>query len=116
MNEAIRSVIEAQDWRIHDCNFGNGETGYELEKYSPAWEDFILTVTAKNLVQDIQQAATDFNADEHAEQWVRTRYESDRGKEMGIPDIRTLVKDADEIQEMLDALAGAVSKVMEGYV
>jgi len=60
------------------------------------------------LAREVRRYAADFDADEHAAMWVESR-----GKR-GVPDsIRTLIDDADAIQEMLDELADALTAVKE---
>jgi hypothetical protein len=104
--DALTDKMEELEWwcRIYDdC--------IEIGKYSPAGEDFFFTVTDKeNLAEEVQEYATDFDADEHAEMWVESR-----GKR-GVPDsIRTLIDDADAIQEMLDELAAALTEVRNQF-
>lgn len=98
--EKLIDICENLDWSVHICD------GYaELEKYSPAGEDFIFTVPTVNFVKEVEEYANDFDADEHAEMWVECR------GERGTPSsIRTLIDDADAIQEMLDELAEALRK------
>ena len=107
MTEKQREIIEGLYWTIHECQLCDGEKGYELEKYSPAGEDFIFTAEDSRLAESIREYAADFDPDEHAEMWVRARYE---GKDQTIPSIRELIEDADAINLMLQELAAALSK------
>lgn len=101
MEEKYRGICESLDWYI-----ASEEDGYvELEKYSPAGEDFIMTVPVTNFVREAQEYATEFDADEHIEMWIEARHNG----VSGVPDTRTLVEDADAIQDMLDELAEALS-------
>lgn len=85
-----------------------GTTDVELEKYSPAGEDFIFTVSIDNFISDVIEYASDFDADEHAEMWVESR-----GKN-GVPSsIRVLIDDADDIDKMLQELSDALSKLRD---
>lgn len=85
-----------------------GTTDVELEKYSPAGEDFIFTVSIDNFISDVIEYASDFDADEHAEMWVESR-----GKN-GVPSsIRTLIDDADDIDKMLQELSDTLGKSRE---
>ena len=85
----------------------------EFEKYSPAGEDFIFTITGNDearVAEQVREYAYDFDPDEHAEMWVESR-----GKR-GVPDsIRTLIDDADAIKEMAFELADALRKAEEEY-
>lgn len=105
MREELRNIIEENDWRI--CN---EEDGYTLETYSPKGEDFCFIISANNPVADIIDFASSFDADEHAEMWVRAKADGERDD---IPSIRELIEDADDIKEMLSTLSNAVSKLSE---
>ncbi len=107
MTEKQRETIEGLDWQIHECQLYGGAKGYELEKYSPAGEDFIFAADDTRLAESIREYAADFDPDEHAEMWVRARYE---GKDQTIPSIRELIEDADAINLMLQELAAALSR------
>ena len=48
MNERYREVCENRDWSVTVCDDGT----VELEKYSPAGEDFIVAVDAENFVEN----------------------------------------------------------------
>ena len=101
MEEKYRDICESLDWYI-----ASEENGYiELEKYSPAGEDFIMTVPAESFVQEVQEYASDFDVDNHIEMWIEARHNGVRG----VPNTRTLVEDAEAIQEMLEELAEALS-------
>lgn len=106
--DALIDAAELLDWSVHindDC--------IEFEKYSPAGEDFIFTITGNDearVVEQVREHAYDFDPDEHAEMWVESR-----GKR-GVPDsIRTLIDDADAIKEMVFELADALRKAEEEY-
>ena len=106
--DALTDAAELLDWSVHiydDC--------IEFEKYSPAGEGFIFTITGNDearVVEQVREYAYDFAPDEHAEMWVESR-----GKR-GVPDsIRTLIDDADAIKEMVSELVDALRKVEEEY-
>lgn len=106
--DALTDAAELLDWSVHiydDC--------IEFEKYSPAGEDFILTITGNDeacVVEQVRECAYDFDPDEHAEMWVEIR-----GKR-GVPNsIRTLIDDADAIKEMVFELADALREAEEEY-
>lgn len=97
MEEKYRDICESLDWYIV-----SEEDGYiDLEKYSPAGEDFIMTVPAKSFVREVQEYASDFDVDDHIEMWIEARHNGVQG----VPNTRTLVEDAEAIQDMLDELA-----------
>lgn len=100
MNEKYRAVCERLDWRVMDGGDGN----IELEKYSPAGEDFVITVGAENFVDNVKEYAAYFDQDEHIEMWIEARHNGTRG----VPSTRELVKDAEDIDAMLKELAEAL--------
>ena len=106
--DALIDAAELLDWSVHIY-----DDYIEFEKYSPAGEDFIFTITGNDearVVEQVREYAYDFDPDEHAEMWVESR-----GKR-GVPDsIRTLIDDADAIKEMVSELADALRKAEEEY-
>lgn len=100
MNEKYRAVCEQLDWRVADGGDGN----IELEKYSPAGEDFVITLGAEDFVDNVKEYAANFDQDEHIEMWIEAR----RNKVRGVPPTRELVKDAEDIDAMLKELAEAL--------
>jgi len=104
--EKLLEVAEASDWSCH-CD----QEGVEFSKYSPAGEDFSFYVRAKtgeDILIAVQWYARCFDADEHAAEWIVAKQ---NGSTTGIPDIRTLIKDADDIQTMLDELVSELEEV-----
>lgn len=106
--DALIDAAELLDWSVHiydDC--------IELEKYSPAGEDFSFSIAGReetDVVKQVREYAYEFDPDEHAEMWVESR-----GKR-GVPDsIRTLIDDADAIKEMLFELADALREAEEEH-
>lgn len=60
----------------------------------------------ENFPESVYEYARDFDADEHAEMWVRHRGEG------GCPSsVRKLIDDADAIKEMLEELANRLMEV-----
>ena len=96
MNNKQRKICDELGWVLRE----DGEY-VDVCQYSPAGEDFFFTVPKRNFATEVDQYADDFDADEHAEMWI-----SCRNAVRGIPQsIRTLIDDADAIQEMLYKLA-----------
>lgn len=96
MNKRVKALCEKLDWKVYEY-----EQDVELEKYSPAGEDFFFCVDKKDFIQNVIEYAEDFDADEHAEMWVENRHSV-----KGVPQsIRTLIDDADAIKDMLLELA-----------
>lgn len=102
MNERYREICEKLDWCVHESDDGT----VELEKYTPAGEDFIATFNAEELVEEVKEYAANFDQDEHIEMWIEARRHGTRG----VPSTRELVKDAEAIDAMLKELAEALFK------
>ena len=100
MKETYGEILERLGWSYTDDGDGN----IELEKYSPAGEDFSITVGAENFVENVKDYAAHFDQEEHIEMWVEAR----RNKVAGVPSIKELVKDAEDIDAMLKELAEAL--------
>ena len=100
MNKKQRKICDDLGWVLReDGNY------VDVCQYSPAGEDFFFTVAKRNFAEEVDQYADDFDADEHAEMWVECR-----NTVRGVPQsIRTLIDDADAIQEMLYSLARALN-------
>lgn len=107
MKKQIRAIIEDLGWRIMKC----GDGTVELEQHSPAGEDFSFTVSEKNIVEEIEQYADDFDPEDHIEMWITAR----RNGTSGVPTNSELVADAAAIKEMLEELSRRVTDP-EGYV
>ena len=96
-------ILEENDWSVSSYT---NDGRVELEKYSPAGEDFLMCVEVENFPESVREYANDFDADEHAAMWIEAR-----GKVNGTPDsIRELIKDAEAIQKMLNKLADTLVK------
>lgn len=99
MNPKYREVCERLEWSVYEC----GDGSIELEKYSPAGEDFSICVGAENFVGNVKEYAASFDQEEHIEMWVLARHTVS-----GVPSIKELVKDAEDIDKMLKELAEAL--------
>lgn len=101
MNQKYKDVLESLDWSILD--FTN-DGRVEIQKYSPAGEDFCICVDVENFPEAVAEYAADFNVDEHIEMWV----EAKKNGVGGVPSTRELVEDAEAIDKMLQELAAAL--------
>jgi hypothetical protein len=107
-NSDLEPLIEAIDF--NGWGVFSSEDGWEISQPSPAGEDFSFFVhadgeyTPRRLARGIQQAARDFDVDEHVGFWA----EASLSGAKGVPSIRTLLHDAEDIQEMMDSLAEEV--------
>ena len=95
--ENLFAYIETLGWNVY-C----GDDGYvELSQCSGAGEDFLFTVSANNLIEDVKDYAESFDSEEHAVMW----YDAGQRGVRCVPSLHELVEDADAIQEMLEDLA-----------
>ena len=81
----------------------NGRTYVEMGQHSPAGEDFSMIIDfdaedqCSSFRDSLESYYEDFDIDEHVEMWVEAR----RNGISGVPSIRELVKDAEEIDAMI---------------
>lgn len=104
LKEKYLEILEKQDWRV--CGYTD-DGRVELEKFSPAGEDFIICVSVENFPDAVVEYYESFDIDEHIEMWVEAR----RNGTTGIPSVRRLAIDAEEIDKMLEDLALALKEV-----
>ncbi len=101
-------ILDKLGWSIRDRGERNGEFCCDIAQRSPAGEDFSFGIwfdgTPEDFVHQVKEYAYWFSPDEHIDMWVEAR----NNKVNGVPDTRTLAKDAEEIGEMLDKLAEAL--------
>ncbi len=108
--DELLDKAEELGWCIHES-----DTEWEFIQNSPAGEDFSFDIStsgvhnAGDMVREIRSYANDFDAEEHAKMWIGAQ-----GKVSGVPDIKTLVKDADAIKLMLNEFASAMENALEG--
>lgn len=105
INEKYLDILDNLEWKI--CDYTD-DGRVELEKYSPAGEDFIICVSVENLPESVAEYAEDFDIDEHIGMWAEAK-QNDHYCLRGIPSIRELVKDAEDIKDMLEELAMALN-------
>lgn len=98
--------IDYMEDKGFSCNgYNNG--AYEFETYSDAGCDIIITVSSKETaVKDIAENAESFDIDEFVRGWLNAKQHGANG----VPDAVTLVRDAESMKEMFDALAYETSK------
>lgn len=124
--EQLLENAEGQDWSytIYQEPEGtyNGwhceEKNYiELEKYSPAGEDFSMIIDfdidspVDSFLENLKEYSEDFDIDEHVEMWM-----PERGKGGCPGSISELVEDAEAIKDMIFELWEILdSKHMEVY-
>lgn len=94
-------ILEENDWIVSSYT---DDGRVELEKYSPAGEDFLMCVEVENFPKSVREYANDFDCDEHAGMWLEAR-----GRVEGVLEsTRELIDDAEAIQKMLYELTDAL--------
>lgn len=97
LDQKYIDILEANDWGILSYT---DDGRVELEKFSPAGEDFLMCVEVEDFSEAVREYANDFDVDERAAMWIEIR------GEYGVPStIREIVEDAESIQKMLNELA-----------
>lgn len=104
-------VCEKLGWSYNEYK-QDGRKYSELENHSPAGEDIVVTVwhdgTWESFVDEIKSIYDNFDAEEH----VFEMLEAKKNGFKGVPDVKTLVSDADEIEKMYLDLVEALSDKM----
>ena len=96
---------EESDWSysVYEEPSQNSRTYVEMGKFSPAGEDFSMIIDfdaedqCSSFRDSLESYYEDFDIDEHIEMWV----EAKRSGTSGVPSIRRLVKDAEDIDDMI---------------
>lgn len=110
MNEAMRGRLEDVADKLGWALSYDDNCGWELEKWSPAGEDFIVYLSGdEDPVGQMRQYADNFNEEEHVTDLLIAK----RNGFGGVPSAQELVDDAKAIQEMLDELAKAFERAKE---
>lgn len=97
-------ILERQEWSISSYT---DDGRVELETYSPAGEDFSICVDVENFPEAVMKCYESFDIDNHIEIWLEAR----KNGVSGVPPTRTLVTDAEAIDDMLEHLAYALASI-----
>lgn len=91
----------------------NGRTYVEMGQHSPAGEDFSMIIDfdaedqCRSFWDRLESYYEDFDIDEHIEMWV----EAKRNGTSGVPSIRRLAIDAEDIDDMILKLTQALREM-----
>lgn len=103
LNKKVIKSIEDLGWIVEEY-----DDEYMLEQSSPAGEDIVEYIRkGEDIVSQVWDIYNNFDEEEHVEMWVNARRNVS-----GVPSIRELVKDAEEITEMYKQLYLAVDKAV----
>lgn len=114
----VLDTMTSLGWSYTETDYSGNEGGYEFENWSPAGEDLILDANygskdlsddekGKNLIEDIVSYCDNFDVDDHVEMWLEAR-DSVRGVPQSA---RTLVEDAEDIEEMYQEIVKELRKI-----
>ena len=104
LEQKYLDVLEKHEWAVSSYT---DDGRVEIEKYSPAGEDFSICVEVENFPDAVMEYYESFDIDDHIDMWVEAR----RNGVSGIPSTRRLAIDAEAIDEMLKELAYALTEV-----
>lgn len=108
LRELVISKAEELGWSVSI----DEESGtWEFENWSPAGEDFVVSVDGNNVGENLMTYYESFDPEEHVTDLLVAKCNGFRG----VPDIKTLVGDADKIDDMLCKLACAIEEVEKCY-
>ena len=74
-------VLELHDWSVSSYT---DDGRVELEKYSPAGEDFLICVNIENFPEAVAEYAADFDIDDH----IAMRIEAKGNGVRGVPAVK----------------------------
>lgn len=106
LDDKYISVLEDFDWRVVDYT---DDGCVDLEWYSPAGEDYIVTLGIDTFVEDFTAHANEFDIDEHIAGWIQAKHDG----ASDVPNARILVHDAEDIADCLDSIVMALHLVEE---
>lgn len=101
MREKVIAKIESLEWAVTAGDDGS----LELEKYSPAGEDFIFEVKGEDVASEVREYADDFDTDDHVEMWVMARHNVS-----GVPNI----EQAEDLRSDLEKKIGDILSADDG--
>ena len=104
ISQKILDALADNNWKPYIDTDNNS---IDLEWYSPAGEDFLLSFDVKDdddFLSQLYDAYMDFDSEQHAIENYGMR---------GAPSLRALLDDADAIEDELKRLGFALSKVKE---
>ena len=104
--DALTDKAEELGWRVlvdEDC--------WEFQKYSPAGEDFWLSINGEDVVDELLEYYEGFDTEDH----VLGLMEAKKNGFAGVPSLKELVEDADDIESMIEELYDALHEVEEQY-
>lgn len=102
LDQKYIDILESLEWSVSSYM---SDDQVEIKKYSPAGEDFIACVNVNDFPKAVFEYAETFDVDEHIAMWIEARKNGIKG----VPSTRELVRDAEEIEKMLQELSDALN-------
>lgn len=110
MTEKLKNLLiaaaEELGWRVVIS-----DNSWEFQKYSPAGEDFWVCIAGKDVVEEMLDYYEGFDTEDH----VMMHMEGKRSGVAGVPSLKVLIEDADNIDKMLEELYDSLHEVEEKY-
>ena len=110
MTEKLKSLLvskaEELGWKVNI-----DENCWEFQKYSPAGEDFWLSISGEDVVDELLEYYEEFDTEDH----VMGLMEAKKNGFRGVPSLKELVEDADAIEKMIEELYDALHDVESEY-
>ena len=110
--DKIIDVLKSQGWNLCCIEEQGGEYYAELEKYSPNGEDFVPTIWFNGLpadfIEKVAEYADGYDADDHVIDLIECC-----GRNNLPGSLCDLIDDAEDIGEMLHALADALAVALD---
>ena len=100
MNNKFVDICEQLGWNVIKY-----DKEIELAQYSPAGEDFSFILVcdpndAEEIISELQDYYESFDPEEHVVEWIDAK----KNGVSGVPDLRTLLDDAEQIDDMIREL------------
>ena len=110
ITEKLKSLLvskaEELGWKVNI-----DENCWEFQKYSPAGEDFWLSISGEDVVDELLEYYEEFDTEDH----VMGLMEAKKNGFRGVPSLKELVEDADAIEKMIEELYDALHDVESEY-
>lgn len=104
LQEIYVRVAEGLGWKV---SVDDEDKTWEFEKWSPAGEDVIVSAYSGSVAEDVMVYYKNFDPEEHITDLLIAK----RNGFTGVPGVKTLVDDADEVVDMLCELAYGLEEV-----
>ena len=106
MNNKFVDICEQLGWNVIKY-----DKEIELAQYSPVGEDFSFILVcdpndAEEIISELKDYYESFEPEEHVVEWIDAK----KNGVIGVPDLRTLLDDAEQIDAMIRELAVALEE------